>query len=55
MKKPKLIDTVEIEYDSLEAEELNEFRSLNDDQIDSYYDDYNRYEQDLTQLIREKK
>lgn len=55
MKTPKVLETVEMEYDSLDMDELTEFKSLNDDQIDHYYDDYNQYEQDLTQLIRSKK
>lgn len=53
MKTPKLIELPELEQDYLEPEELGEFKELAD--LDSYYEDYVSYEQDLTKLIKESR
>lgn len=53
MKLKQQLDFFEEDFD---FEDLNELDELNNnDGLNDYYEDYNRFEADLTQLIKEKK
>ena len=52
-RKPKYIEMEEIEIESFDISEFDEIiKNSAKMDLEKYYDDYNEYEQDLTQIIK---
>ncbi len=52
-RKPKYVEMEEIEIESFDISEFDEIiKNSAKMDLEKYYDDYNEYEQDLTQIIK---